>query len=253
MEISQEALDSKLAESKAAGKAEGVSEKESEMQSQIAEVEKKAKETVDNAEKGARQKISEQGDEVGNLRGEVKTLTQFKTDNEGKLSKFGEMESALKSFEDAKTEAEKAATKKKEEDAKTPEEKLTALNVTDEEVKQADEFMKTLPAETAKTLTDETARLQAYHDVVVGLREASPESGDNSLAAFLAKKKAASVNDPKSVGEVLKQSLLDKDKKRNPISSRGRAAGFNRVRGAEDEYPADKRPELGSLLDKKGD
>ena len=111
MEISQEALDSKLAESKAAGKAEGVSEKESEMQSQIAEVEKKAKETVDNAEKGARQKISEQGDEVGNLRGEVNTLTQFKTDNEGKLSKFGEMESALKSFEDAKTEAEKAATK----------------------------------------------------------------------------------------------------------------------------------------------
>ncbi len=224
MEISQEDLDKKLEGAEAKGKKVGVEETESEQTTEIKKVKEEADERVEKAGKESSKKVSEQSEEIGSLR-------KWKKDNEEDVKEHGELKTKVKEFEAEEEKETKKREKEEEERNRDPAEKLK--DMTEEEAKKIDTYVVSdkCPESIKKLVANGETQNRALADILDVMREGEPgEPVKNPASKWLQSKKETSVNDGKSVREIMQEELKNNDRqtqavpgmpaaKRSPLSN----------------------------------
>ena len=210
MEISQEELDAKIKEAKAVGQKEGASAKASEMQSEVDRVKREADERVKKIESDAQRKVSEQGNELGELRKKVEGYDTLSKE-------AGELRSQIEKIEKDRTDAEEKARKEAERKANEPSETLSSM--TEDEAKAMDKYLASsdLPEAIRNGIEKDETREQTLASVLQGLRDAMPDNKKKDTVGlasqWLQSHKRTDVTDPSAIRQTVREALKEHDRR----------------------------------------
>jgi len=205
MDITTEELDKKVADAVA----DAESAKNSELQTKIEETKKEADERVEKMRLDSTRKVGEHDKELGELR-------KVKTEAEETIKEVKTLRSELSVFKEKETEAETKAKEVALKKAKDPVETLKTMS--DEEVKMMDTYLdsETCPDEVKKAVANADTNAETLAEVLSYLREESAAPITSPASSWLQSQKESSVNDSKSIRDIIKDSLIENNKSKNP-------------------------------------